>query len=239
MKNNRINLLLIAFAVIMQRVLFQTLDFESYEFPFASSLMIFQSQTGNLLIILYTFLPIPFILFEFSGMVHELMEGYGKLWIIRAYRKDRLYMKTMISCALKLLMIVLYQILIFSIGNGRWQPVSGSQILWVMAAYYIGLLAMVLLQLVLEFFVDASYANLISNLFFVVSLFLGNLLLPAEKTEWLGTVLFPNMMFGTRNGMIYQNAISVEYGYALSYLLGIVVLTGYYGIFKFNKKDVF
>ena len=98
---------------------------------------------------------------------------------------------------------------------------------------------MVLLQLVLEFFVDASYANLISNLFFVVSLFLGNLLLPAEKTEWLGTVLFPNMMFGTRNGMIYQNAISVEYGYALSYLLGIVVLTGYYGIFKFNKKDVF
>ena len=96
MKNNRINLLLIAFAVIMQRVLFQTLDFESYEFPFASSLMIFQSQTGNLLIILYTFLPIPFILFEFSGMVHELMEGYGKLWIIRAYRKDRLYMKTMI-----------------------------------------------------------------------------------------------------------------------------------------------
>lgn len=210
MKSNKVNLLLIILAVIIQRVLFQIAEFDLYEFPFATSLLIFQSQRGNILLILYTLLPVPFILFEFSGIIHELTNGYGKLWIIRAYRKDRLYVKTIIICALKLFMIVLYQVLVFCFGAIRWHPLPRDQALWGLAAYCAALLAVVLLQFLLELSASAALANLISNLLFASALFLENLMLQPEKAKLMAIVL-----------------------------VGISAAAGCLGIIKFNNKDMF
>lgn len=152
MKNRKTNLLLIACAIIIQRLLFQTITPDVYEFPFASSLMIYQSQIGNIVLVLYAFIPIPFILFEFSGKVTDLTKGYGKLWIIRSCGKERLYLKMIRQCAVELFVIVLYQTVIFGIGAEKFKEISLVQILLTIAAYYIGILALILLQLFLEFF---------------------------------------------------------------------------------------
>lgn len=239
MKSNKINLALIVCAIFIQRLLFQTITFEVYKVPFASSLMIFQSQTGNLLMILYVFVPIPFILFEFSGMIQGLTEGYGKLWIIRAYKKDKLYLKTIGIGSLKLLMVVLFQTFLFCIADEKWLSISDIQIILSVGTYYLGIYAIVLLQFILELWFDASYANLVCNIFCVVSLFLGNMLLPVEKTRWFGMLFFPNMLFGTRNGIIYQEKINMEYEYVLLYLVIIVISIGVLSIVKFKKKDIF
>lgn len=239
MKNRKTNLLLIACAIIIQRLLFQTITPDVYEFPFASSLMIYQSQIGNIVLVLYAFIPIPFILFEFSGKVTDLTKGYGKLWIIRSCGKERLYLKMIRQCAVELFVIVLYQTVIFGIGAEKFKEISLVQILLTIAAYYIGILALILLQLFLEFFFEPGYADLFINIFFVVSIFVGNCVMLLEKTRWIGIVLFPNMIFGTRNGIIHQNMVDVKHEYVLIYLFAIIFSLSILSILKFRKKDVF
>lgn len=239
MKSNKVNLLLIASSIIVQRLLFQSSGFELYEFPFASSLMIFTSQTGNLLLTLYAFLSFPFILFEFSGCIRTLTEGYGKLWVIRAYNKEKLFLKTIVKCIWKILAIATYQIIIFSIATGDWKAMSGSQTLLVLLTYYLGMIIMVMLQCLLELCVNVSYANLICNIFFVGSLFCGTLLLTTERLKWIGVLLFPNMMFGTRNGMIQQATINVDYRYSLLWMIFLAICILCLAILNFKKKDIY
>lgn len=239
MKNRMTNILLIACTILVQRLLFQTMNFELYQIPFASSLMIFQSQTGNLLQILYAFIPIPFILFEFSGRGRELTEGYGKLWVIRAYKRERLCLNTIKKCGLELLIIVLYQTVVFSLADEKWHDISISQTVLTLLTYYLGLFMIVLLQLYLEFVVETSYANIFSNIFFLVSLFVGNRVLISDRLSWIGIILFPNMLFGTRNGILYQETVYVKYEYAFIYLLAVAFVLCFLMVLKFRKKDVF
>ncbi len=232
-------MLLIACIILGQRMLLETTSFELYELPFASSFGIYQSPMSNLLFSLYIFAPIPFILLEFSGIVGELTKGYGKVWIIRAYKKSRLYLKTIGVCAGKLLFIVLYQTLVFLPFDGKWQPLSGMKKCTVIMTYFLGVLAIVLLQAFFEFWVDVSYANVICNLFFAVSLLTGGTLLSQKSTEWLGIVLFPNMMFGKRNGIIPEELINIESQYVFVYLGTIIFAVVCLSIIRFQKKDVF
>lgn len=226
-------------SIFVQRLLFETVVFDLYELPFASCLMIFESQKANIILMLYTILPIPFILFIFSGMTKELTEGCGKLWIIRNYQKEKLYLKIIGSCAVELFVVVICQVFVFSINQRNWKSILVNEIGQIMVIYYLGILEIVLLQSVLELFIDVSYANLITNIFLVGSLWLGNIFLPIEKMKWIGLLLFPNMLFGGRNGIIRQETIHIEYDYLLCYLVFLIILSGGVFILKFNKKDIF
>lgn len=239
MKSDKVNVLLIACSIILQRLLFQSSGIELYKFPFASSLMIFTSQTGNLLLTLYAFVPIPFILFGFSGCVKMLIEGYGKVWVIRAYRKEKLFIKTIFQCISRVFIIVIYQILIFCIADGEWKMIPRNQLLLILLIYYLGMITMVILQCLLELWFDVSCANLICNIFFVGSLFCGTMLLTTEKLKWIGVLLFPNMMFGTRNGVIQQEIINIDYRYPLVYMVSLTIGILCLAAFMFKKKDVY
>lgn len=239
MKSSRVNLILAICSIFVQRLLFETVVLDLYELPFASCLMIFESQKANIILMLYTMIPIPFILFMFSGMVQELTEGVGKLWIIRNYRKERLYLKVIGICAVKLLAVVICQVFVFSIEKRNWKSISGSQIGQIMVIYYLGILEIVLLQSVLELFIDVSYANLITNIFFVVSLVFGNVFLPIEEMKWLGVVFFPNILFGGRNGIVHQEIMYIESNYLLCWLVFLIILTGGVSILRLNRKDIF
>lgn len=239
MKNKKMNLLLILGAILMQRLLYQSMGFELYKFPFASSLMVFESEKGNLLLLLYAFVPIPFILFELSGRGQELTEGYGKLWMIRSYKREWLCLKIIKNIALKLLAIVVFATLIFFVGAEKWKNITFRQVVLIIMAYYMGLMAVVLLQFYLEFFVDPGYANVIVNVFFILSLFIGNSVIISDKISWLGIILFPNMMFGTRNGMIFQQNIDINYAHVILYLIVVFVMLCVLSVLKFRKKDIF
>ena len=75
--------------IIMQRVVIQMSGYEVYQLPFASTLFIFDNPTSNLVQILYAYIPLPFVLFYFSGNAREITTGYGKLWLIRSYSRER------------------------------------------------------------------------------------------------------------------------------------------------------
>lgn len=239
MKNKKINVLLILGAILVQSLLYQSMSFELYKLPFASSLMIFESQKANLLLILYAFVPVPFILFEFSGRGRELTEGYGKVWIIRSYKREWLCLKIIKNIALELLAIVLCLVLAFSFGEEKWKNISLKQAVWIVMAYYVGLMAVILLQFYLELFLEPSYANMITNVFFVLSLFIGNSVLTLKRFRWLGFLLFPNMLFGVRNGMIEQQNIEINYEYAFLYLIAVSAILCLLAVLKFRKKDIY
>lgn len=239
MKNKKTTILLIACMIFAQRFLFQVADFDFYQFPFASSLEILQNQTGNLVLLLYDFIPIPFILFYFSERGHELTDGYGKLLIIRLYKRGWLCLKTIRTCALELFIIVFYQTTLFLFCDDNWEQISPTQIFLILSTYYLGLLAIVTLQLCLDFFIDSSYANLFTNLFFIISIFIGNCVLPSKHLSWVGAFLFPNMLFGTRNGLIQQEKIYMNYKYAIISLCSAFVLLCFIAVLKFRKKDIY
>ena len=239
MKNKKLTLLLIALIIITQRFLYQIADFEFYQIPFASSLTILQNQTGNIALILYAYLPIPFILFYFSERGHELTIGYGKLLIIRSYKRGRLYLKTVKTCAIELLIIVFYQTILFLPSKKCWGTLNLDQFFLILVTYYLGLLTIVALQLYFDFLFESSFANLFTNLFFIVSIFIGNFALTTKHFNWLGVVLFPNLLFGTRNGLISQKNIYIDYKYSITILCTAFILFLLLTILKFKKKDIY
>ena len=239
MKNKVVTILLIACAIFAQRLLFQITDLELYKIPFASSLMVLENQTGNLILTLYAFLPIPFILFYFSGRAGELAVGYGKLCIIRSYKRERLCLKIIGIFGIELLIIIFFQTVLFSFFDEKWHGIKTLQFFLIIVAYYLGLWAIVILQLYLDFCMDSNYSNLFINLFFLTSLFIGNYVLPSKNWSWVGVCLFPNMLFGVRNGIISQATINIKFQQVIVSMAVILIILCILTILKFRKKDIF
>lgn len=167
MKNKWLNIILIICMIIMQRVVIQMSGYEVYQLPFASTLFIFDNPTSNLVQILYAYIPLPFVLFYFSGNAREITTGYGKLWLIRSYSRERLYLKNAILSAAKLACIVIGQTIIFLICDGTWNNLSSIKLIQVIVTYFVGVWALVQLQFLLELFMDASISNIFVNIFLV------------------------------------------------------------------------
>lgn len=115
----------------------------------------------------------PVVLFYFSGNAREITTGYGKLWLIRSYSRERLYLKNAILSAAKLACIVIGQTIIFLICDGTWNNLSSIKLIQVIVTYFVGVWALVQLQFLLELFMDASISNIFVNIFLVVSLIIG------------------------------------------------------------------
>ena len=231
MKNKWLNIILIICMIIMQRVVIQMSDYEVYQLPFASTLFIFDNQTSNLVQILYAYIPLPFVLFYFSGNAREITTGYGKLWLIRSYSRERLYLKNAILSAAKLACIVIGQTIIFLICDGTWNDLSSIKLIQVIVTYFVGVWTLIQLQFLLELFMDASISNIFVNVFLAVSLIIGN--------SRIGVMLFPNMLFGTRSGIIYQKNIYVRYETSIIYVIILLVVLNIISIIKYKKTDIY
>ena len=239
MKNRIINLFLIILSILVQRLLFETINVNLYKFPFASSLMILENQTVNSLLILYSFIPIPFMLFEFSGVSEELTKGYGKIFIIRSYKREVLIVKTIAKFAIYLIIIVLYQTSLFYLSSNKWQSISTIQYIYLIITYYFGLFAVILLQFYFELLIGVNYSNILTNVYFLGSLFIGNIILTSKEFDSLYIIFFPNTLFGSRNGIIHQTNVFIKHECVLIFLFIIIFILILLSVLKFRKKDIF
>ncbi|MCD7826197.1 MAG: DUF2705 family protein [Clostridiaceae bacterium] len=237
-KNNAINFILLFAAILAQRVLFTLSDFPYIQMPFSTALEIFDSFGATLLATLYSFFPIPFALFLFWGTSSELTEGYGKLVIIRSYGRSLICIQKIGKLFLKMAGIAYFQILIFTINNNSWENISLTVMIYVIAAYYLGLFAIILLQFYLELMIDTTYANTTVIIFSLISIFIGNIVLSAQKGKWLIFILFPNLMFGRRNGAIETNwpVINCKQTILIA-IIWCIILTAL-SLLKFKNKDI-
>jgi hypothetical protein len=98
---------------------------------------------------------------------------------------------------------------------------------------------LVQLQFLLELFMDASISNIFVNIFCVVSLIIGNNVLINRDLSRIGVMLFPNMLFGTRSGIIYQKNIYVRYEASITYVIILLVILNIISIIKYKKTDIY
>lgn len=237
MKKNKIILLsIIVVTFFLQVYVFYDYPLTYYQNGFAIGLNK-DSAGGD---IIYVLIPAFFILFFTSGSVYEMTHGYGKLFVIRNYSKTKLMLRKILKITIAVLLIVCVQYLVFCCFNHLLTPVSGG-VTESLLMYFVILLALVLLQHLLEFYLPIQIVNLSLFIYSYFSYYVirndafssSN---PISESIWVKLLLWPSLLFGVNNGAVDGDPV---YGVFLTAGICLNLLLVVLCIRKFKKTDIF
>lgn len=177
-------------------------------------------------------LPIFFILFFTSGSVQNLINGYGKLLIIRNYSKTVLILKQSLNNCIKLICIIFFQLLLFLLINKNLLSVENGMIKSLLM-YFFTLNALILIQSLLEIYIPAHIVNIVIFIYCFFSYFLVQTVLHTPVAK---IILFPCLMFGMQNGATDSENTYYFY-FAAIIVINLLILS--FIIRKFKKVDIF
>lgn len=237
-KTKLVSLVTLIAAIILQIFTFCRDTHNSYEFGFAIGISA-EYKTGNIIFTLINYMiPLIFILFFTSGSMQNLIQGYGKVLLVRNYSRTKLIVKQLFKNLLTLLIIVLFQCAAILYFNQFLKSVK-SGILKSLIMYFVIMSAIIMLQCLLEFYLQSQIVNAVLFIFSFVSYcivqVMGNIAVLGNVAV-LKIILFPSLMFGMQNG-----ALSGENIYYLFLCIGIILNTvlAVLCIRKFKKTDIF
>jgi hypothetical protein len=216
----------------------QISGFGYYDLPFATDSRVTESMSFNSITLLYAYLPIPFYLFLFWGEAKELTSGYGKLLVIRNGRRSILCVRTVGRISLTLFAVVLIHTAVFSIVRMNWTPISLAVQMKAVLSFYLIMLSVILLQFVLELVIDKQ-SNLVINIIMSGSLLVGNMVLfnhPASSVAW---ILFPNLAFSSRNGLLNETPNVVMWQGSIGLAVFLIILFTLVSMRIMRKKDIY
>lgn len=205
---------------------------EIYEIPFVSVMPGKEVNSQNIfnLWIGLCYIPIPFILLTFSNDVKELLNGYGKLLVIRNYSKRLLMVRTICKAVLQIGIVVLFTWIVqnvFLTNTGRYSlKVQALSII----LYILVFSSLVVLQYIFELFLSAQTANVIINAYIILSLLLWRPIM--DISPYLNKILFINLGYINRNGgmsAIYKNMLS---SFVILLILAVICTE------IFSRKDI-
>lgn len=209
-----------------------------YELPFFSGLLSADSLSGNMLLTLYSIIPIPFLLMFFSGDMEDVTKGYGKLLLVRSYGKGRLMVRLIVRTFLYVTAVSLVMTAAFTLIRIEcWKLLSLEQAAQGLVMYILTMTAMVLLQYLLELFMEVQYANLAVIIGLVTALLISGSI--GAEYEEFNLLLFPNLAFAQKNGILTEGGDTSFHLIALCWILLITVLLGVFCLKKLKKKDIF
>lgn len=224
-------------AILLQWYVMYTSDLYETALPFAAGLQAADTGGGNVTQILYAVVPVPFLLWLFSGRAGAIAHGYGKVYIIRNYRREKLLLKEAGKLVLGTGLIQCFTWALFQgFSHQSWEPLDIRSQVRVMLLYTMALIAVLLLQFCLELVISQVYAQVITLVYFAGSLFIWSTAGTKELPLVTGFVLFPNLGFAMRNG-----ALEADRGLfwdSLTALLLICVLLVYISLKILRKKDI-
>lgn len=238
MKNERITWGLVFGSILLQWYFMYTSDVFERALPFSTGLLSADTLGGNLTQIMITIIPIPFLLWLFSGRMEAIARGYGKVFIIRNYSRKKLLLKEDGKMILTVILIQGFSWSVFQgFPHGDWEPLSVMQQARVMAMYTLALIGTVLLQYCLELMMSQVYAQIATLTFYVVSLFSYGTVQDEGISAGVNAVLFPNLGFAMRNGAIETGDIKPFLFSAVEMLL-ICTLLIHISLKIVSKKDM-
>jgi len=206
--------------------------------PFAAGLQAADTGGGNVTQILYAVIPVPFLLWLFSGRADAIALGYGKVYIIRSYSREKLLLKEAGKIALSTGIIQCFTWALFQgFSRQSWEPLDLQVQARVMLLYTLALIAALLLQFCLELIISQVYAQIATLVFFAGSLFAYSA--AGEKGLPLAVrfALFPNLGFAMRNGAL-EGEDGTVFCCCLAALLFICALLIYISLKILRKKDI-
>lgn len=231
-KTKLVSLVTLIVAIILQIFTFCRDTHNSYEFGFAIGISA-EYKTGNIIFTLINYMiPLIFILFFTSGSMQNLIQGYGKVLLVRNYSRTKLIVKQLFKNLLTLLIIVLFQCAAILYFNQFLKSVK-SGILKSLIMYFVILSAIIMLQCLLELYIPSHTVNAVLFIYSLVSYWIVQV---TGNISVLKIILFPSLMFGMQNG-----ALSGENIYYLFLCIGIILNTvlAVLCIRKFKKTDIF
>ena len=231
-KTKLVSLVTMIIAVILQIVTFLNDANNSYEFGFAIGLSA-EYRTSNIVFSLINYMiPLIFILFFTSGSMQNLIQGYGKILLVRNYSRTKLIVKQLFKNLLTLLIIVLFQCAAILYFNQFLKSVK-SGILKSLMMYFVILSAIIILQCLLEFYIPSHTVNAVLFIYSFVSYCIVQM---TGNIAVLKIILFPSLMFGMQNG-----ALSGENIYYLYLCIGVIlnIILALMCTRKFKKTDIF
>lgn len=237
MKDKRISWLLLAVMAGMQYFCYYQNPFTDWELPFATGLRPADTSSGNLLLIMYAYLPVPFILLLFSGDMQRLLAGYGLLLSVRGEKRYRLLLQVERKMIVQVFASVFLTGIVYTIGRkDTWEILTTVQRLWVLLLYGLAVCALIQLQYLLELYTDVQYALGIVLVGGALSLFISGSC--RGNQEVINSLLFLNLGFARKNGIIpvAQQGISPEL--ALLTLTAIFLCTIGITLKVFRKRDM-
>lgn len=203
MKNERITLELTFGSILLQWYFMYSSDVFEMTLPFSTGLLSADTMGGNLTQIMFSIIPIPFLLWLFSGRMELITKGYGKVYIIRNYGRGKMLFKEVGKMILSITLIECFAWAAFQgLSNSDWISLSITEQLKVMTLYTQSLIGAVLLQYCLELMMNQAYAQIVTLVYYTVSLFTYNFVHDTSILNVIKVVFFPNLGFAMRNGAI-------------------------------------
>lgn len=232
MKKNRLQIFVfLIFIFAMQKSAILNSEDAAYAFPFAAGFKVPEDKITDIGEFLIIAIPIFLLMFLFGGRFDNIRSGYGKLLIIRDVRRTKLCFKQVLNLYFGFAGCVLIQTLIFlNTRNGETGTVVKMLVL-----YYLTITAVLMLQGVLELYIDSVYANIAVLIYFTVSILSGDRFMGQNSGMILHSVLFPNLAFGYRNGCIGSGECSIAF---LTILVVNILLVGI-SVKRFRSCDIF
>lgn len=237
---NRITIFGLTSAVIIIQFFWIKRD-DSFDLilPFLSELESADTVAGNIFLLMYSYLPFTFFLLCFSESMRELIMGYGLLLTVRGQSRIRLMGKLMLKCFVIFSCITAVTGALYTIGCAEWwMPIAWQKQLQALLLYNLTVITMIQLQHLLELYMESHHANGVVILFGLISLFVRGIISVAEhsKTAMLNLLLFPNLAFAKRNGILGPGEISFPVS-LLTLLIIYFVLTMLI-LQSFRRKDI-
>lgn len=225
-------------SLLLQWYIMYTSDLYETALPFATGLLSADTGGGNVTQVLYAMIPVPFLLWLFSGRADRITLGYGKVYIIRNYSRKKLLLK---EAGVMVLGTGLIQCFTWSLFQGfahqSWEPLTASTQARVMLLYTLALIAALLLQFCLELVVSQVYAQIITLVYAACSL----LVYGGAGEEGIPLAarfaLFPNLGFAMRNGAMAAEDKTM-FCCCLAGLLFLCALLIYISLKILDKKDI-
>ncbi|MCR8872004.1 DUF2705 family protein [Peribacillus frigoritolerans] len=233
----------VVITIIIQAVLMRNFDFLHTGYLFLDGVPITSSYQLESKFLLYWYLPIVAMSFYFTGYFKKIVQTYGKLILIREYNKTKWMLIRYFLLMRDLILFVFCQISVFSIDillqHNELHIVENLQKIFM---YYLSLLIIFSIQLLLELLLDIQIAQLIINIYIVISVIAVKMFFTNDVTKFIYYTLIPNYGMGFRNGLsnnvpLFQSDL-INSTIGLYILLSLQILLVVISIVKFKKIDI-
>ena len=235
MKKRRIQYLILVVTGVLQFLFYQQRPLESYEYTFLMGSVMTYDNVDLLQMAAFP-VPIIFLLFAISGKYQEETRGYGFLLLVRNYSKTRYLLESDGKMGILMIFQVIFLYALYSCNVvGLWEyemvHVAFSAVLRAIPMYGLVCLVLILLQLILEMYVDPLFVTGILTLYVVSSV----LFYPFMKQAWLLKLFVPALSVGAGNGAVSGGS---KYAENILYCVCAVVVLLTIQIKIFKKRSI-
>lgn len=203
--------------------------------PFLSGLTPADTAAGNMFLLMYSYLPFPFIFLYFSGEMQNLTKGYGLLLAIRGSNRIKLLASLMGKTFISVSILAASMGGLYTVGKAEhWISFDHNLQVHAVILYGFTIILLIQMEFLLELYVESRYAFGAVTIWGITAIFIsGSLRNPSGMADLL---LFPNLAFAQKNGAIEGMGHSVMPAYMT--LIFIYSALTILILIRIRKKDM-